>query len=71
MVLLCTLPPSVWQKDVLYRVVLENKERWMELCALAAEEQDPDQLMELTREIIRLLDEKDARLKTLRNSRKF
>jgi hypothetical protein len=51
--------------------VLENKERWMELCALAAEEQDPDQLMELTREIIRLLDEKDARLKTLRNSRKF
>ena len=35
----------------------------MELCALAATEQDQQKLMELTQEIIRLLDEKDARLK--------
>ena len=38
----------------------------MELCALVAKEQDPQRLMELTREIIRLLDEKEARLKALR-----
>ena len=37
----------------------------MELCALAAKEQDPQKLIELTREIIRLLDEKDARLKAM------
>ncbi len=37
----------------------------MELCALAAKEQDPQKLMELTREIIRLLDEKEARLKAI------
>lgn len=33
-------------------------ERWMELCELAAKEPDPNRLMELTHEIIRLLDEK-------------
>ena len=38
----------------------------MELCTLAATEQDPQKLMELTHEIIRLLDEKEARLKALR-----
>jgi hypothetical protein len=42
---------------------MENQERWKEVCELAAKEQDPKKLMELTREIIRLLDEKDARLK--------
>jgi hypothetical protein len=36
----------------------------MELCALAAEEQDHDKLLELTREINRLLEEKEQRLKT-------
>jgi hypothetical protein len=44
---------------------MENKERWLELCELASKEQDPDKLMELTQEIIRLLDEKEARLKNL------
>jgi hypothetical protein len=37
----------------------------MELCALAAKEQDRHKLMELTQEILRLLDEKDARLRAL------
>jgi hypothetical protein len=45
---------------------MENHEEWMELCALAAKEQDTEKLMQLTKEIIRLLDEKDARLKQSR-----
>jgi hypothetical protein len=39
-----------------------NKERWVELCEKAAVEQDPAKLLELTREINRLLNEKRARL---------
>jgi hypothetical protein len=35
----------------------------MELCALAAEEQDSDKLLELTQEINKLLAEKEQRLK--------
>ncbi len=35
----------------------------MELCALAAEEQDSDKLLELTQEINKLLTEKEQRLK--------
>jgi hypothetical protein len=34
----------------------ENTEKWMELCELATKEQDPKKLMELTAEIVRLLD---------------
>jgi hypothetical protein len=33
-------------------------ERWMELCELAAREPDPQKLIALTSDIIRLLDEK-------------
>jgi hypothetical protein len=40
----------------------EKKERWMELCAQAAVEQDPEKLMELVREINNLLEEKERRL---------
>jgi hypothetical protein len=36
----------------------KNVERWMELCELAAKESDPNKLMKLTEEIVRLLDEK-------------
>jgi hypothetical protein len=36
-------------------------EMWMEVCALAAQEQDPKKLRELTNEIVRLLDEKKDR----------
>jgi hypothetical protein len=42
---------------------MENHEKWMELCALAAKEQDPAKLLALTREIISLLDEKERRVK--------
>ena len=38
-----------------------NEERWRELCALAAVEQDPKKLMELVREITRLLELRDGR----------
>jgi hypothetical protein len=40
-----------------------NKERWKVLCEQAAVEQDPKKLHELIREINRLLEEKEARLK--------
>jgi len=41
----------------------EKKEIWMQLCERAASEQDPDKLMELVKEINRLLEEKERRLK--------
>jgi hypothetical protein len=40
----------------------ENKQRWRELCELAARERDPAKLQELVQEINRLLDEKHKRL---------
>ena len=42
--------------------VLDHTARWMELCALAAEEQDSVNLLALTQEITRLLDEKAGRI---------
>ena len=39
---------------------VETKQRWMVLCEQAAVEQDSNKLMELTDEIIRLLDEREA-----------
>jgi len=36
----------------------EAKERWLELCELAAKEQDPRLLLKYVEEINRLLDEK-------------
>jgi hypothetical protein len=36
----------------------KNAEPWMEICELASKEQDPEKLMELTSELVRLLDEK-------------
>jgi hypothetical protein len=41
----------------------ENLERWRELCALAAAEQDPDRLLALVREINTLLERKERRTK--------
>lgn len=38
-------------------------EHWEELCALAAKEQDSEKLMALIKEINRLLEEKEQRLK--------
>ena len=40
----------------------ENEERWKQLCELAAKEQDPQKLIELTREINKLLLFKQGRL---------
>ena len=44
----------------------EKLERWEKLCREAAVEQDPDRLLELTKEINRLLEDKESRLKELR-----
>jgi hypothetical protein len=44
---------------------MKDNERWMDLCEQASKEQDPEKLMALTQEIIRVLDEKEARLKDL------
>jgi hypothetical protein len=41
---------------------MRNKERWQELCKLAAVEQDSEKLLALVQEINRLLDEKRNRL---------
>jgi hypothetical protein len=40
----------------------ETKERWQELCAQAAIEQDPKKLVELAKEINDLLEAKERRL---------
>lgn len=40
----------------------ETRERWQHLCAKAADEQDPQKLLELVQEINRLLQEKEQRL---------
>src|SRR5258708_6665060 len=42
----------------------EKTERWKELCALAAVEQDPHRLVELVSETVPLLDAKQRRLNT-------
>jgi hypothetical protein len=44
-------------------MVGDEKERWMELCRLAAEEQDPAKLMALVAEINRILEAKEQHLK--------
>jgi hypothetical protein len=44
----------------------EKKERWMELCEQAADEQNPDKLLAMIQEINRLLEEKERRLKGVR-----
>ena len=42
-------------------MVWDNKENWMELCELAAQEKDPTKLMVLIGEIDRLLETKQQR----------
>ena len=44
----------------------ETRELWQRLCEQAAVEQDSEKLLQLTREINRLLNEKDERLKNMR-----
>ena len=40
-----------------------DKELWLDVCARAAIEQDPDELLRLAREIDRLLEDKEQRLR--------
>jgi hypothetical protein len=39
----------------------QQKERWRELCQLAAQEQHPERLMELVTEINRILEQEEQR----------
>jgi hypothetical protein len=41
----------------------KNKELWMELCEKAANEQDPEKLMLLVKQINNLLEAKEKRLR--------
>ena len=43
---------------------MDKPERWRELCAQAAVEEDPEKLMELVTEITRLLEEEQERAKS-------
>jgi hypothetical protein len=43
-------------------MVWDNKESWMQLCELAAQEKDPVKLMALIAEIERLLETKQQRV---------
>jgi hypothetical protein len=47
---------------IICRVMKEKRERWMELAAQVADEQDPEKLSRLISELVRLLDEKQARV---------
>jgi hypothetical protein len=47
----------------------QNEERWQELCALVVKEQDPQKLVELTEEIVRLLQAKLDRINKVPPSR--
>ena len=40
----------------------QNRERWMDLCELAAKEQDPEKLLKLVQQINQMLEEKQTRL---------
>jgi hypothetical protein len=43
---------------------VQNKERWKELCEQASTERDSEKLIKLIEEITRLLEEKNARLRS-------
>jgi hypothetical protein len=45
----------------------QTRERWQELCEQAANEQDPTKMLEIIKEINRLLDEKEHRLQAATN----
>ena len=46
----------------------DHKQEWMRLCDLASKEQDPEKLMELVREITRLLEERETAIKARKNT---
>ena len=51
------------------KVMQEKRERWMELAALAADEQDPDKLVQLVAEMDAILEAKEKRLRALRTGK--
>jgi hypothetical protein len=40
---------------------MDEPEKWKEVCALAAKEKDPNKLMELVAEVLRLFDQQHKR----------
>jgi hypothetical protein len=54
--------PSRFPTTEVYPMKGKTKELWELYCEQAAVEQDPDKLLELVREINRMLDEKEVRL---------
>lgn len=56
--------PALFEQGVFMQG--QTKEKWEELCALAAKEQDPVKLMALVQEINRILEQKEQRLKQMR-----
>jgi len=50
-------------------VTNDNHERWMELCELAAKEENPQKLTELVYEIHCLLRQKESQLQSAQNTR--
>jgi hypothetical protein len=45
-----------------WQTMQEKTERWIELCAQVAKEQDPKKLMAMVKEVIELLEAKERRL---------
>ena len=48
----------------------KTKETWMHFCEQAAVEQDPERLLQLVKEINRMLEEKESRLQRQRSDAK-
>jgi len=46
----------------------EKTEPWRDLCPLIVDEKDPERLLKLVKEVARLLEEKEARLKKAQRS---
>ena len=49
----------------------QRRERWMELCELAAKEQDPEKLLKLVQQINQMLEEKQNRLDDARKNERM
>ena len=62
-------PAHIYTPDeVLTPMQGETGERWRKLCEEAAVEQDLDRLLQLVKEISRILEEKEERLKKARSN---
>jgi truncated hemoglobin YjbI len=68
---LVTNPGASWRfseqaiREMLKPTPVQNqdRQRWLEVCAQAAVEEDPDRLMELAEEIARMLRDEELRLR--------